>query len=387
MAGYAKMKIKQLYIYPIKSLRGIPLSSAYLTPTGIPNDRRYMLFKVGPPSETAQDLASRLQKLTVTFFPQLGLFTQQIVHPEGNRTTLRVTYTPPPSSEAEGETTLSLDLIPRTEGLKEVDVSLHGSPTRAFDMGKQMNQWFSRCLGWEVILVYMPEGTTRPVLGNLSPSSAASTNGNHEANANGWFSTFTNYIPTYLKTKDENEDTEEGITFADCAPYLIITKESVEDVSARLPDRREMDVTKFRPNIVLEGAEEAYEEDFWGAISILSSGNTATPTMQQTDQSPVDLTLTQNCIRCQSLDIDYATGTYFNSDEGTVLKKLMRDRRVDAGKKWSPVFGRYGFLNGKEGAKVEIGAEVVVTKRNEERTTFCECSEARKGGTAASWAD
>ncbi|KAL8706579.1 MAG: hypothetical protein Q9201_000392 [Fulgogasparrea decipioides] len=367
------MKIKQLYIYPIKSLRGIALSSARLTPTGIPHDRRYMLYKVCPASETAQDLASRLQKMTVTSFPQMGLFTQEIIHSESNGTTLRVTYTPPPSLEGEEkdeERSLSLDLIPRTEGLKEVDVSLHGSPTKAFDMGEQANQWFSRCFGWEVIMVYMPEGTTRPVLGNLSPSSVTSTSGNHEANANGWFSTFTTYIPTYLKTKDENERTEEGLTFADCAPYLIITEESVENVSARLPDGREMDVTKFRPNIVLEGAEKAYEEDFWGAISILSSGNTATSTMQQPDQNPVDLTLTQNCIRCQSLDIDYATGTYFKSDERTVLKKLMRDRRVDAGKKWSPVFGRYGFLNGKEGAKVEIGDEVVVTKRNEERTKF-----------------
>ena len=84
-----------------------------------------------------------------------------------------------------------------------------------------------------------------------------------------------------------------------------------------------------------------------------------------------------------------------------MLKKLMKDRRVDPGMKWSPVFGRYAFVGesvsvsvsegevwkqegkeGQEGAEawrrekeeqemwISVGDEVQVTRRNEERTVM-----------------
>ncbi|KAL8964781.1 MAG: hypothetical protein Q9183_004220 [Haloplaca sp. 2 TL-2023] len=136
-----------------------------------------------------------------------------------------------------------------------------------------------------------------------------------------------------------------------------------------------MDITKFRPNIVLEGAGEAYEEDFWGAISILPSGRQNAQDKdnvidgQDKQSSPIDIVLTQNCLRCQSLDINYTTGQFAKTQDEMILKKLMKDRRVDQGKKYSPVFGRYGFLQG-DGARVQTGDEVVVKKTNEERTKF-----------------
>jgi len=53
---------------------------------------------------------------------------------------------------------------------------------------------------------------------------------------------------------------------------------------------------------------------------------------------------------------------------------MMKDRRVDQGMKYSPVFGRYGFLaQGEQGGTVKVGDEVNVTRKNEERTTFGEC--------------
>ncbi|KAL8686172.1 MAG: hypothetical protein Q9224_005529 [Gallowayella concinna] len=250
--------------------------------------------------------------------------------------------------------------------LKEVDVSLHGSDVQAMNMGKEINDWFSRCFGWDVMLVYLPPGKTRKVLGNLAPKNAHEDPNQRAGSAgqNSWFSTFTNYVPTILQSKEAHLE-DEGLTFADCAPYLVVTEESVSDVSRRFPDGAMADVTKFRPNIVLEGAEAAYEEDYWGAISILPKSGRA-----------MDIILTQNCIRCQSLDIDYTNGTFAKEEKGTMLKKLMRDRRVDMGKKYSPVFGRYGFLGGKEealemrGGAVAVGSEVYVSKWNEERTRF-----------------
>ncbi|KAL8752468.1 MAG: hypothetical protein Q9199_005720 [Rusavskia elegans] len=360
------MKIKQLYIYPIKSLRAVPLSQAVLTPTGFPHDRRFMLFKIeqdGPSSQRT------LTRMTVTYFPQMGLFTQEVDLSQGLFT---LTHTPPPAprteneAEDDGRTILEIPLEPDTDALEKIDVSLHGSDAKALNMGKPINDWFSKCFGWEVMLVHLPQGHTRKVLGNLAPNSA---NGNEDqkavnASQNSWFSTLTNYVPNILQGNEAKEKNE-GITFADCAPYLVVTQESLDDVTERLVEGWQADVTKFRPNIVLEGAASAYEEDYWGAISILPDPDHA-----------IDIILTQNCIRCQSLDIDYTTGTFGKGEEGTVLKKLMRDRRVDKGQKYSPVFGRYGFLAdnngsmGSRGGMVVIGDEVRVSKRNEERTQF-----------------
>ncbi|KAL8832422.1 MAG: hypothetical protein Q9170_004880 [Blastenia crenularia] len=372
LEGWAhKMKIKQLYSHPIKSLRPIPLSTVLLTPTGISNDRRFMFFKYDPSNA---DPTKRLEFMTVTYFPHMGLFTQELSETDKGKFT--VTYRPPPGKGE--ERSLDLKLEPSTEELEELEVDLHGSGTKALNMGKEINDWFSECFGWAVVLVYMPEGSRRQVLGNLSPNAVSKTG--ITSSAKSWLSTITAYTPEYLKGK---EGKDEGLTFADCAPYLVVTDESVKDVSSRLPDGTEMDVTKFRPNIVLEGADEAYEEDYWGALSIVPGSNTNLDgKIIESEGRDLEIVLTQNCIRCQSLDIDYTTGTFGKGENGTVLKKLMRDRRVDKGKKYSPVFGRYGFLGEKSdggGVRVSVGDEVRVTKRNEERTEFCKFAQRMIG--------
>jgi len=123
-----------------------------------------------------------------------------------------------------------------------------------------------------------------------------------------------------------------------------------------------MEVTKFRPNIVVSGAETAFEEDFWGELTIGEQG--------------IKMVLTSNCVRCRSLNIDYATGSYGTGESGKVLQKLMADRRVDKGAKYNPAFGRYGFLvcNRAEEkaptANIRIGDRVEVSKILSERSTF-----------------
>lgn len=80
-------------------------------------------------------------------------------------------------------------------------------------------------------------------------------------------------------------------------------------------------------------------------------------------------------MRCTSLNVDYDTGKPGEGAKGEVLKALQKDRRVDPGHKYSPVFGRYGFLQrGEDGvvkdAVLSVGDKVEVTKRNVERTVF-----------------
>ena len=249
---------------------------------------------------------------------------------------------------------------------------MHYSKTSAYDMGETYSNWFSSCFRYQVRLIYLGDNL-RAVLGNVAPGSGPSSQ--PETQSSSLVSTLWSYVPSVPFSPLASSKAKEGqygITFADVATYLFVTTESLADVSSRLSGGIEMDVTKLRPNIVVSGADSAWEEDFWGGVRILParSGNSD----KEIDaEEATDFTLTANCVRCKSLNIDYNTGDYGKGEEGTVLKKLMKDRRVDTGTKYSPVFGRYGFFAG-EGKKAErnvsVGDEVVVTVRNKQRTSF-----------------
>lgn len=304
-----------------------------------------MILKVHR-DNVASPSARRLENMHVTFFPEMALFLTDLRRDDHDANAGKVVVTYHRPGESQGRS-IAIPLQPETSNLEIIDVVMHSSPTKAYDMGARYNQWFSECFGYEVVLVYLGENL-RPVLGNLLPNAASG----QSAKSISWFSSIANNIPLLGSTTEENE----GITFADCAPFLVVTEESLADVSARLPDGEEMDMTKFRPNIVLSGSPDAWDEDFWGGIRV---------------RGDMDIILTQNCVRCVSLNVDYATGKPGKGEAGSILKKLMKDRRVDSGTRYSPVFGRYGFLAKEmDGMKIAVGDEVMVTKKNAERTQF-----------------
>ncbi|MCJ1280408.1 hypothetical protein MMC21_008236 [Puttea exsequens] len=312
-----------------------------------------MLIKVHdgmdqPKPRSNSHLNGRFENMTITYYPELALFLQET---NGDTGMLTVTYKPP---EGERES-LDISLEPETRDLEVLNVTLHQSPTKAYTMPDNINQWFSKCFGYPVVLAYLGPHR-RAVLRTLSPNA----NQRKSTSCKSWLSSMTSSLSaTILRAKSQ----EDGISFADVAAYLVVTEESLQEVSSRLHYGTEMDITKFRPNIVLSGAKAAYEEDYWGGITIKSDF--------QTVSDPVEIILTQNCARCVSINVDYSTGQAAAGEAGTVLKKLMRDRRVDKGAKYSPIFGRYGFLrSGDAGRKISVGDGVQVSKVNEERTTF-----------------
>lgn len=264
---------------------------------------------------------------------------------------ITVTYRPPVSVESKHITQdLEIALVPSTfANLAKVSIDMHNSSTTGYNMGGKYNEWFSSCFGFTVIFVYWG-GNTRQVLGNLPgrPSSQG-------PKATTFLSNIASTIPVLGPMFREDS---EIIAFNDCAPFLVITEESSSNVTSRLPDDVEMDITKFRANIVLKGSPAAFDEDFWGELLFDENAR---------------IILTANCGRCVSLNINYDTGESGTGRAGTVLKLLSRDRRVDQGVKYSPIFGRYGFLGKKyEGRILTVGDHVVVSRRLDERTRFCE---------------
>ncbi|KAK4141418.1 uncharacterized protein C8A04DRAFT_31049 [Dichotomopilus funicola] len=377
------MKITSLAVYPIKGLRGFKLQSAEIGPLGIRYDRTFMLY------ETDSSTGDITKKIQIDSHPLCGLFEQQIIQKsEEEPSRILVTFHGSPSGESASENasddkpTLFVPLEPDMAPLDKVTAPLHRSPTTAYRMGEPYDAWFSHQFGKPVALVYLGDGR-RAVLGaTLPPKPLPEQQQEQQQQGGGWFSAITSYL---INGTQQSTTSAPGpfISFADVAPMLVTSEASLRDVEGRLlagsdPNggKLEVGMYKFRPNVVVDGVgEEPWAEDFWAELAIREQKG---PTRVEPRGSGVTtLQLTGNCVRCVSLNVDYATGKPAEGELGNVLKRLMKERRVDTGSKWSPVFGRYAFLGGRDVKEavvgtvvVSVGDEVEVTRRNEERSVW-----------------
>ena len=356
------MQVEQIYVYPIKSLRGVALPSATLDEHGFSYDRHFMLLhNEGDPAEPPD--ASKTKNMHVSRYPSMCLFSTDIRFPTKNDSTggqVAVKFSDPQTRETKS---LQVPLHPKVSG-EEILVDMHQSKMNALLMDQSYHDWFSDCFGFNVLFIYLGSGH-RPVLGNIAPN-AATRNPRlrrelEASKASSWSSSITSMLS---KASDAFAKAEDGysITFADCASFLIVNRLSCDNVSEHLPVGEDMDITKFRPNIVISGAAEAFEEDYWAELSI-----------GEADKDPLRMLLTQNCLRCVSLNVDYKSGDFGKGEAGQVLKTLQSYRRVDLGHPYSPAFGRYGFPardDGRLPALVSVGDAVHVAKQNNERTVF-----------------
>jgi len=337
---------------------------------------------------------------------------------EDRLTRYQVTYNPP---QPGSKTSITIPLLPNIASLPSIDIEMHHSPVCGLAMPQSYTDWFTTAfdIGTPVILVYLGP-RYRQVLGNLAPNAKVRnpvlrkaadeeaerqaaierSDGSASQSWAGWLggkvasgvsnltssatpasTTTANPSPpapaTDRFTRPINPK-DYSITFQDGASYLITSTTSLAALHTRMPKGELADMTKFRPNIVLAGADEAWEEDFWGELTFSPRAGSGS----EGGREPARLLLNHNCVRCTSLNVDYTTGS--NTSGTNVLKLLQRDRRVDTAQKWSPVFGRYGWLvrreqragdeeeeeaeEREEEFEVKVGDEVVVTRRNEERS-------------------
>jgi uncharacterized protein YcbX len=112
------------------------------------------------------------------------------------------------------------------------------------------------------------------------------------------------------------------VSFADGFPFLVTSTASLEELNSRLAHPVEM--RRFRPNIVISGAEP-WDEDNWRALVI----------------GDVSLSLVKPCSRCIMTTVDPDTGD--RSPDGQPLKTLGSYRRTPDG----VIFGVNGVHNAR----------------------------------------
>ncbi len=105
-------------------------------------------------------------------------------------------------------------------------------------------------------------------------------------------------------------DQQRRVTFADAAPLLAIGTASLDELSRRVGETLAM--RRFRPNLVIEGAE-AFAEDGWRRIRV----------------GEVELLLADGCSRCEFTTIDPETAE--RHPRGEPVTTLEAFRRADTG--------------------------------------------------------
>lgn len=219
--------ISGLFIYPIKSLGGIELDTVLVTDRGLQYDRRWMLVDAN-----GRFLTQREHPVMALLQVSLKAGQLQVVH----------------KLHPEESIQIPLELSNGTE----LSVTVWDDTVKALLVDEDLDHWFSRQLGMNCRLVYMPDSSHREV------------------------------DPRYA---NQHEIT----SFSDAYPMLLIGQASMDDLNTRLSSPVPMN--RFRPNIVVEGWGP-YEEDNIGSFQA----------------GAVKFTAVKPCARCVLTTINQDTG-------------------------------------------------------------------------------
>ncbi|CAI4210560.1 unnamed protein product [Parascedosporium putredinis] len=374
-----------------------------LTPQGLKYDRRFSLWRI------PDDGVSLREKIQVFTNPEAALFDQRVVGldeddvdkeekisyaPHKTKTPVH-TRAPAGAPDADGAdhpsqaTELRVPLCPDTTNLDPVTVTMYKSSATAFRMGREYDAWFTACFGFPVALVYIGDGR-RPQLG-FQPGTPARTPQRSPLAALlhilldcvARCVAFLLALPTLAAAeggKRAKHPPPKAPGALDHFYRLCSLPHRLRVLPCPPLRERERHPARDAPLPPQHPHRALVAPDRPGHLSVAGS--------------PV-FKLTGNCARCTSVNVDYETGRPTKGPRGTVLKTLAKTRRVDKGKRWEAIFGRYASLAvapetsprkwwaggewGEEGAaaatatpvtKVAVGDPVRVTRRNRERDVW-----------------
>ncbi|MGK9067465.1 MOSC domain-containing protein [Stutzerimonas chloritidismutans] len=242
------MQLTSLYRYPLKSGSAESLEVARCDALGLAGDRRWMAVDAKSGKFLTQRALPHMATLDARWVGTDGL---QLCAPEME--TLHVPV-PSPDSNLRG-------------------VTIWRESLQAPDAGDAAADWLTRLLGQAARLVYLP------VSRGIQVDTAYAEPGNLTA-------------------------------FSDGFPFLLIGQASLDDLCARIG--RPLDMRRFRPNLVVDGAEP-YAEDGWRRIRI----------------GEMTFRVVKPCARCAIPTID--PDTAIRSPDREPLATLMTYRKGEGG--------------------------------------------------------
>ncbi|KAH6633594.1 hypothetical protein C7974DRAFT_334811 [Boeremia exigua] len=301
-------EITALYIHPIKSCHGIKVQSAKLLPTGLDLDRQWMWVT-----------ADKYEFLTIRQNARMTL-----IRPSYDAKTDTLTVTAPAPDSIDEKLEFSIPAHPSKDWLEanterhEAKIWNQWTPTQVYST--KLTTTFNAFFGKEVRLVYKDPQSNEPR--PLRSNGAAAVLGRKASTC-----------------------------FPDMMPILVGNQSSIDELNDRIKIAENgdltLDVTRFRPNIVVRGQAAApWDEDRWKTLRITSSGKTV-----------VNLDVTQRCARCHVPNVDPETA---EEHKRQPWDTLMKYRRIDEGIKYKPCYGMLCVPRGT--GELRVGMTLEVTK-------------------------
>ncbi|NWA86599.1 MOSC domain-containing protein [Pseudomonas sp. D2002] len=265
------LRLSALYRYPLKSGKAETLQQIGLDKLGLAGDRRWMLVDEASGRFLTQRAVAKMSQLSALWNSAGGLTLSSPGHP-----TLDV---PLPGNDAELR-----------------GVTIWRDTLRVPDAGDVAAAWVSEFIGKPTRLVQMPLARARTTEAGFG-----------------------------------NDDDQ--VAFADGYPLLLIGQGSLDDLSRQVG--RPMEMLRFRPNLVIEGAD-AFAEDGWKRLRI----------------GDVEFRVVKACSRCILTTIDPATGE--RSADREPFATLDAYRKTENG----AMFGQ-NLVNDSVG-RLEVGMPVTI---------------------------
>lgn len=267
-------RLTSIHRFPVKSCRGESVDSAVVEPWGLRGDRRWMLVDAAGAVITAREVNRMV-----------------LVHPELTDDGLVVTAPGLPSL-----------VVGTPDPSRQVPVALWRSRITAAPADPEADAWFSEALGRPARLVHLDDPTRRP-------------------------------------TSPEFGEPGDRVSFADGYPLLVASESSLAALNDVVVERSSgahgpLSMARFRPNVVVGGAE-AWAEDDWRRIRIGDAVFRAV----------------KGCARCVITTVDPATGV--RAKEPTA--SLARIRRWD-----EAVWFGVNLVPDTAGVTIRVGDELEV---------------------------
>ena len=266
------MFLSELYRYPVKSGQAQRLQGSPVDLLGLQGDRRWMVVE----EENGRFLTQRA-------WPQLS----QLKASEGESGALLL--------EAPGQAPLQVAVPAADDSLR--GVTLWRDTLRVPDAGDEAAAWLSQLLGKPLRLVYCPEQRAR-------------------------------YLPNGYGLNSDRA------AFPDGFPLLLIGQGSLDELNRRIG--RPMEMLRFRPNLVVQGAEP-FAEDGWKRIRI----------------GELQFRVLKPSVRCIFTTLDPTTGERSLDREPLTTLKTFREKEGDI------LFGQNLAVDGSGTLEVGMAVEIL----------------------------
>ena len=358
--GAATWRVKSLWIYPIKSCRGVELGKGTVNGAGMEYDRQFSFaqlsskFPVSANTPKEEKARHTWKFMTQRSLPLMATIKTEVWLPDPSSPTYSERQ---PNVRSGGVLVIRFPIIQFEEGImgkaRDISALVFGLPEREVHIPLNPTQDQISQEGYAIEDMEIWKDNPRSLI-------IASTEKEHR-----WVQELRSYLGitnhlALFRVSKENQPREvyrcaprkeelgyqPTVSFQDAYPLHIMNLASVRDVASRLQKGAPpLSARNFRPNIVISGGGGAYDEDSWKRIKI----------------GGYEYHVSCRTVRCLLPNNNPVTGKRHGSEPNRTLKDF---RRIDAGDPKNACLGMQ-MVPALEDSEIKVGDKITVLETGE----------------------